>query len=199
MQNDTISDIILIQYDTTKEQFRMNTFYQLVSKRESCRDFLTVPVEQEKLIKIIETVRLAPSACNTQPWSFIVINKPEVSKKIGACLQDGAKNQIVIDSPAFIIVIEEKANIKAAVGSVLISQCALVDIGIATAYICLAAADLGLSTCILGNVNEAKLKKLLSINQTKRIRLVVCVGYAAPSVASEKIRKPMDEIVKYIV
>lgn len=178
----------------------MNYFYDLASKRESCRDFLTTPVEQEKLIQIIETVRISPSACNSQPWSFIVANKPEVCAKVASCLQEGGMNKFSTDCPAFIVVIEEKANLKSAIGGFVQNQhYAPIDLGLATAHICLAATDLGLSSCIMGWLNESKLKKLLSINQTKRIRLVVGIGYSRTDEIREKKRKPIEEIVRYIV
>jgi nitroreductase len=178
----------------------MNDFYNLVLKRESCRDYSDTPVEQEKLTRIIETARLAPSACNSQPWSFVVANKPEVSAKIATCLQDGGMNRFSDSCPAFIIVIEEKANLKSTIGGLVHNQhYAPIDLGIATAHLCLAATDLGLSTCIMGWINECKLKKMLSINQTKRIRLVVGVGYATTDDIREKKRKTMTEIVRYIL
>ncbi|WMJ22956.1 nitroreductase family protein [Paludicola sp. MB14-C6] len=177
----------------------MNDFYDLVMRRESCHDFLETPVEQEKLNKIIEIARLSPSACNSQPWSFVVANKPEVCSKIAPCLQDCGLNKFSENCPAFIIVIEEKVNFKTIIGGVTHNQYyAPIDLGIATAHICLAASDLGLSTCIMGWLNESKLKKLLSINQTKRIRLVIGVGYAATEEIHEKKRKSFDEIVRYI-
>lgn len=177
----------------------MENYFDLIQSRESCRNYAEKPVEKEKLLACIEAARIAPSACNSQPWSFVVVNNPELSPKTAKCLQDGGMNKFTENCPAFIVVIEEQATLKSRVGGAIKHQdFRSIDIGLATAHLCLAATEQGLSSCIMGWLNENKLKELLSIPKSKRIRLVVSVGYAADGKLRTKVRKSMDEIVRFI-
>lgn len=177
----------------------MTNYFDLINKRESCRNYTDKPVEKEKLIACIEACRIAPSACNGQPWKFIVVNNKELSTKVAKCLQNLVMNKFTDKCPAFIIILEEKSDIKARIGGTIKNQdYSSIDIGIATAHLCLAATELGLSTCIMGWFSEKELKKLLSIQKSKRIRLVVSVGYSADKKLRNKVRKSIDEISLFI-
>lgn len=177
----------------------MNNYFDLINKRESCRNYLDKQVEKEKLVACIEACRIAPSACNEQPWKFIVVNNRELSLKVAKCLQDIVMNKFTDKCPAFIIVMEDKGDIKARVGGAIKNQdYASIDIGIATAQLCLAAVEQGLSTCIMGWFNEKKLKKLLGIEASRRIRLVISIGYSADKKLRRKVRKSMEEISQFI-
>ncbi len=176
----------------------MNDFFELIAKRESCRNYSDKQVDIGLLRKCIEAARLAPSACNSQPWSFTVVNNSELSPKVAKCLQEMGMNKFTDKCPAYVIVTEEDASLSAKFGGkVKNQQYAPIDIGLATANLVLAATELGLSTCIMGWFNESKLKNLLDIPKTKRIRLVIGVGYAASENLREKKRKSMEEITKY--
>ena len=177
----------------------MSDFFELIEKRESCRNFADREVEKDKLVKCVEAARLAPSACNSQPWSFVVVNNSDVSPELAKCLQDAGMNKFTDKCPAFIVVIEEKANLSARIGQLVKSQeYAQIDIGLATSHICYAAAEQGLSTCIMGWFNERKIKELLNIDMKKRIRLVIGVGYAANDKLRDKVRKNISDILRYI-
>lgn len=177
----------------------MTDYFNLIKQRESCRNYADKPVEKEKLISCIEAARIAPSACNGQPWRFIVVNNRETSSKVAKCLQDIVMNKFTEKCPAFIIVLQEKTDIKARIGGAIKNQdYASVDIGIATCQLCLAATEQGLSTCIMGWFNEKELKKLLDIPNSKRIRLVISIGYSADKSIRNKVRKSVDEIAKFI-
>lgn len=177
----------------------MEKFFDLINKRQSCRKYLDKTVEKEKLINCIEAARLAPSACNSQPWNFIVVNNKELSPKVADCLQDKVMNKFTTECPAFIIVIQESGSLTSRSGELMKKQdYRAVDIGIATEHICLAATAQNLGTCILGWFNEKRLKKLLNINKLKRIRLVVAIGYCESNIVRKKIRKNIDEIVTFI-
>lgn len=177
----------------------MDDFFELINRRQSCRKYMNKEVKKEKLIKCIEAARIAPSACNSQPWHFIVVNNKELSSKVSECLQDKIMNKFTTQCPAFIIVVEEGGNLTSRAGA-LIKQhdYRAIDLGIATEHICLAAAEQNLGTCILGWFNEKELKKLLNINMLKRIRLVVAIGYPENDVIRKKIRKNINEISTYI-
>jgi nitroreductase len=177
----------------------MKELFDLINKRQSCRKYLDKPVEKEKLIKCIEAARLAPSACNSQPWHFIVVNNKELSSKVAMCVQDKVMNKFTSECQSFIIVVEESGNLTSRAGSLMKQQdYRSVDLGIATEHLCLAATQQDLGTCILGWFNEKELKKLLNINKLKRIRLVVAIGYSESDVVRKKIRKNIDEIVTFI-
>ena len=145
-------------------------FLQLVASRQSDRAYdMTRPVEPEKLERILEAARLAPSACNAQPWKFVVINDPELSVKVGKATAGlGIKDKYF----------------------------PLVDIGIATAHITLAAESEGLGSCILGWFDEKEIKKLTGIPASKRLLLVITIGYSVKE-KRKKARKPKEKVVSY--
>ena len=176
----------------------MSDFFELVSKRESCRAYSTKEVEKEKLLKCIEAARLSPSACNSQPWSFVVATG-ERGNEVAKCTQKSGMNKFTDNCPAFIIITEEQASLSAKIAGVIASQhYAQIDIGLATAHICYAATEQGLSTCILGWFDEKKLAETLGIPKSKRIRLVISIGYAENENLREKKRKSFDDIVTFV-
>ena len=155
-------------------------------------------MEPEKLRRCLEAARLAPSACNSQPWHFTVVTEPALVKALVPCAQGGGMNRFASQVPAFVVVTEGQANLTASLGGKLKDQqYAQVDIGLATAHFCLAATAQGLSTCILGWFDESKLKALLDIPKSKRVRLVLCVGYAQTDEVRPKKRKALEEIVNF--
>lgn len=176
----------------------MENFMDLMTHRQSCRNFNGECVEREKLEQLVEAFRLSPSACNAQPWKLIMATG-ETAKAVRECVQEAGRNKFTDNCPAFAVIIEEHAVLKPAVAEKFHSQAfAQMDIGIATAHYCLAATDLGLSTCILGWMNEEKLKNALGIASEKRVRLVLATGYAADDeIIREKNRKPIAEIAEY--
>lgn len=176
----------------------MENFMDLMTRRQSCRNFNGERVEREKLEQLVEAFRLSPSACNAQPWKLIMATG-ETAKTVRECVQEAGRNKFTDNCPAFAVIIEEHAVLKPAIAEKFHSQAfAQMDIGIATAHYCLAATDLGLSTCILGWMNEEKLKNALGIASEKRVRLVLATGYAADDeIIREKNRKPIAEIAEY--
>ncbi len=169
-------------------------FLELVNKRESCRHFLKKDVERSKLINCIEAARLAPSACNSQPWSFVVVDKEELREKVAKATQKIGMNKFTDNAGAFIVVCQEKANFTSKVGSILQeTQFQEIDIGIATTHICYEATAQGLSTCILGMFDDKKIIEALSMPKNKKIRLVIAVGYAERDTLRKKVRKSFDE------
>ena len=177
----------------------MSNFFDLVNKRESCRSYSDKPVGKEQLVKCIEAARLSPSACNSQPWSFVVVNSKTKSPLVAKCTQSMGMNKFTDEAPAFIVVCEENANLSASLGGLVKKQqYAQGDVGIAVASICYAATEQGLSTCILGWFDEKKLIEVLELSKNKRIRLVIAVGYGKNENPRNKSRKAIDEIMTYI-
>lgn len=176
----------------------MKDFVQLVTDRQSDRAFdSNKQVETEKIHRILEAARLAPSACNSQPWHFIIVDEPELKNKVADATSSRILgiNHFTKQAPVHIIVVEEKVNFSAAFGGWAKSKhFPHIDIGIATAHMCLAAENEGLGTCILGWFDEEKIRKLLNIPKDKRVLLDIVVGYSTQA-KREKKRKDFDTIV----
>lgn len=173
-------------------------FYELALKRESCRLYQDKPVEREKLDACLKAALLAPSACNGQPWRFVAVDDRTLSAELAFYTQDKVLpiNRFTSACPAFIVVVEHRAGVLADVGGrVKDQQFAQTDIGLATAHLCLEAAEQGLGTCILGWFDEKKIKARLAIPKEHRVRLVVAVGYPVKQEARPKQRRAFEESV----
>ncbi len=172
---------------------------ELINFRQSDRAYLSTPIEKEKLERVLEAGRLAPSACNAQPWKFIVVDQPELKNKIADCTSSKVlgMNHFTKQAPIHIIIVEEKANFTSNAGSLIKNkQFPLIDIGITAEHICLQAAAEKLGTCMIGWFDETKVKKLLNIPKSKRVPLIITIGYPEKE-TREKRRKDTDEIVSY--
>ena len=176
----------------------MDDFLQLVASRQSDRAYdLNRSVECKKLERILETARLAPSACNAQPWKFVVVTDPELSVKVGKATAGLGMNKFAKDAPIHILVVEESMNITSFLGAKIKDKYfPLIDIGIVTSYITLAAENEGLGSCILGWFDEKEIKKLVGIPSNKRLLLDITIGYPIKK-KRKKSRKPIDKIVSY--
>ncbi len=171
----------------------------LINKRQSDRAYIEKTIEKEKLERILEAGRLAPSACNAQPWSFIVIDDLELKNKIADCTSSKVlgMNHFTKQAPVHVAIVEENANFTSNAGSVIKGKhFPLIDIGIAAEHICLQAAAEGLGSCMLGWFDESKVKKLLHIPKSKRVPLIITLGYPEGE-TREKRRKNIKDIVKY--
>lgn len=169
-------------------------FSELAETRQSVRKYLGIPVEEEKIIRCIETARLSPSSNNSQPWRFVVVDDPVLKAQVASAAASMGMNGFVNEAPVIIAVVLQKSNILSAAGSVLQDkEYSLLDIGIAVNQLCLQAADLGLSTCIVGWFNESRVRELLGITKKRRIPLLITLGYSdAP--LRKKSRKPLEEV-----
>ena len=169
-------------------------FNELITKRQSERKYDTRPVESDKIMQCIEAVRMAPSACNAQPWKFIVVDEPELKKHLSSAAASMGMNKFVIEAPVIVAIVLEKPNAMSKIGSVLKGkEYTLIDIGIAVTHFCLQATDLGLGTCIIGWFDEKKVRKLLNIPGKKRIPLLLTVGYSTDELR-KKQRKELNVI-----
>ena len=169
-------------------------FFELITTRQSERQYDTRPIESDKIMQCIEAARMAPSACNAQPWKFIVVDEPELKKHLAGATSDMGMNKFAFDAPTIIAIVLEKPNLTSKVGSVLKGKdYTLMDIGIVAAHFCLQATELGLGTCIIGWFNEKKARKLLQIPGKKRIPLILTVGYATGEIR-KKQRKELSEM-----
>ena len=177
----------------------MNDFLELCLRRQSCRSFADTPVEHEKLLKCVEAGNFAPSACNSQPWSFVVAETPDLVSEAAKCGQQMNMNAFLTNAKAFIIVLEEHAVLNASVRKILDSQYfAKGDLGAATVQVCLEAETQGLGTCIIGVYDREGLCKLLNIPTEKQFAAFIAVGYPADNKVRIKDRKPIEEKVRFV-
>jgi nitroreductase len=177
----------------------MIDFMDLCKSRQSCRGFSERPVEHDKLVQCVEAGRLTHSGCNAQPWSFVVIETPEIVSQVAQCGQQLKQNVWLGTTKAFIIVLEEHAVLSPVISCFLDSQYyAKGDMGAATAYICLEATAQGLGSCIIGLYDRAKICKLLNIPVEKQFGSVIALGYPANDTIRTKRRKAVEDIVIFI-
>lgn len=175
-------------------------FLQFVSTRQSDRAFDPErPVEKEKLDRILEAARMAPSACNAQPWHMIVVDDPELKNRVADATSTRALgiNHFTKQSPVHILLVEEKVNLSSGIGGwVKQKDYAQMDLGVVAAHIVLAAHAEGLGSCIVGWFDEEKMRELLSIPDSRRVWLDIVIGYSTQALRSKK-RKSKEEIVSY--
>ena len=168
-------------------------FTEIATSRYSCRSYdAQRPVEAEKLQAILETGRLAPSACNGQPYHFTVC-QGETAKAVAAATQGMGMNKFASQAPVCIVISEKPYVKSAALGAkVKGNDYRSIDIGIATAYITAEATAQGLGTCILGWLDDKKIREICGLDQP--VRLVITLGYPTDSPRPKK-RRDLTEVV----
>jgi nitroreductase len=172
----------------------------LIKQRQSQRRYTDRPVEKEKLLHCIEAARLAPSANNSQPWKFIIIDDPKLKNTVADLTSTKMLqiNQFAKQAPLLVAIVREKTNLTTVVGRALKDKnYPLIDIGITTAHFCLQATAEGLSTCILGWFDEKKIKELLHIPKDLRLELIILAGYPPTNEIRKKKRKETSQILSY--
>ena len=176
-------------------------FKELIQKRQSDRLYTNKTVDREIINRCIEAARLAPSASNSQPWTFIVIDEPEIKDKVAKKTFGPLKsfNKFVPQAPVIIAILLEKPKIITELGGrIKKKEYPLIDIGIAAEHICLQAAEEGLGTCMLGWFDEQSVKTLLKVPESKSIPLLITLGYTPEDYKHrKKIRKSMNKVVRY--
>ena len=172
-------------------------FLEIANTRQSCRGYdENRPVEQEKLDAILEAVRLAPSACNGQPYK-ITVCRGQAAKDVAVACQGMGLNKFAPQAPVLMVISEQPYVKSAAMGAKLKkNDYRSMDIGIAVAYLTAEAAAQGLGTCILGWLDDEKIRNICDLDQP--VRLVVTVGYAKEGdVLRKKVRKDIADLVSY--
>jgi len=177
-------------------------FTELVQKRQSTRKYSSRPVSRKLIDQCIEAARLAPSARNSQPWSFIVIDDHNMIQKLAKNAFRGiyASTSFAGKAPVLIVVITEKADYITKLGTQIRNvKYSLIDIGIACEHLILQAEELGFGTCWLGWFNAKQVKKVLSLPRSTQIDILISLGYPEKSYPSPKPkkRKELDTIRRY--
>lgn len=176
-------------------------FSELVRARQSVRSYQERPVEPEKLQAIVESVRLAPSASNSQPWTLIIVDEPSLKDKVARATftRTVSFNQFSLEAPVIAVLTMEKPRVITQIGGWLKKkEFPLIDIGVAAEHFCLQAADLGLGTCMMGWFDEKVIRQLLNIPQSTRVALLITLGYAVEGYpVRSKIRKDTNAMSHY--
>ena len=173
----------------------------LINKRQSDRLYTDQAVDRKIIDRCLEVARLAPSASNSQPWTFIVIDDPILKDKVAHKTYGPLKtfNKFVPQAPVIVAIVMEKPKlITEAGGRIKKKEYPLIDIGIAAEHFCLQAAEEGLGTCMLGWFDEKSVKTLINVPENKSIPLLITLGYTPDDYKTrKKIRKEFNKVVRY--
>ena len=177
------------------------TLSDIIKHRKSVREFQDSPVEHDKIMICLEAARLAPSACNSQPWKFVVIDDKEIKNKVCDAAFSGVYfvNAFCKTAPVVVAVVTEKSKFLASIGGMFRgTRYCLLDVGAAIEHFVLQAEDLGIGTCWIGWFNEKAIKSLLKIPQDKKIDILIALGYYdRTKITGEHSREPIDHIASF--
>ncbi|MBU2574659.1 MAG: nitroreductase family protein [Elusimicrobia bacterium] len=174
-------------------------FLKLAAARRSIRKYKPLPVERERLQYCLEAARLAPSACNAQPYKFIVVDEPEAKEKLAKAAFSGiyAPCSFAAAAGALVVVVSQTGKMSAWLGNqVRDTNFRLVDIGIAAEHFVLAAEEQGLGTCWLGWFNARAAARALNIPRALRPEIMLSVGWPDEAPPARK-RKSMEELASF--
>ncbi|UCG55194.1 MAG: nitroreductase family protein [Dehalococcoidia bacterium] len=173
----------------------------IIKHRKSVRHFLDKSVERDKILLCLEAARLAPSACNSQPWKFIVVDDIELKDELCRAAFGGVYSMMSFarKAPLIVAVVSEKAKFLERIGGLLRdTRFYLIDIGIATEHFVLQAEELGLSTCWIGWFNEEAVKSILKIPRDRRLDVLIAVGYCDDiKQARPHVRDSLEEVTAF--
>ncbi len=170
----------------------MINFLQLTQQRQSVRKYSEEPVSQTDIDYIMECVRMAPSACNRQPWQFIIVESSEAKKKLHQCYN----RSWFTSAPLYIVCLKNteenwiRPEDSHAHGDI--------DLAIAIEHLCLAAAERNLGTCWVCNFNVELAKNLFAQGSMEPVAIIPIGHVAADCPVAEKKRKSLTEIVTRI-
>jgi nitroreductase len=176
-------------------------FSELVQKRQSTRKFSDRPVPREMIEQCLEAARFAPSACNSQPWSFVVVEELELKNRLVREAMGGVykTNAFVMDAPLLVVIVTEASSYIARLGGYLRHvKYNLIDIGVAGEHLVLQAAELGLGTCWLGWFKESAVRRVLGLPRQTQIDVMIAMGFPAVNdPLRPKLRKPLAEVARF--
>ncbi len=172
---------------------------KVITERRSVRKYQDRPVEREKINACLEAARLAPSACNSQPWHYIVIDDPKIKQAFCQEAFSGvyAMTKWAEQAPVLVAAVSDKGSFTSRIGNFFRrTEFYLVDQGISGEHFVLRAHDLGLGTCWIGWFNSNKAEKFFRLPKSKKIEHLIAVGYPAETPAPRP-RKTPEDIVTY--
>ena len=173
----------------------------IIKSRRSIRNFLDRPVEREKVMLCLEAARLAPSACNSQPWKFIIVDDRELKDRLCRAAFSGIYSVMSFagKAPLVVAVVSEKEKFLERIGGLLRdTRFYLIDIGIATEHFILQAEELGLGTCWIGWFDERAVKSVLDVPKDRKVDVLIAVGYCdRKNLGRPHKRDSMEEIAAF--
>ena len=174
-----------------------------IARRVSCRAYQPTPVPEAHLMQILEAARLAPSACNQQPWRFAVVRDADLRRRIvEEGFLPGAKMTWALDAPVHVVIGMERSFVTHRLGPQVSGvDYPWVDIGIAGEHLVLAATELGLGTCWIGWIRPRVLAKIVGWPASVKPVVVITVGYASdaePAQLPASRRRPLAELVRWL-
>ncbi|MFH1038558.1 MAG: nitroreductase family protein [PVC group bacterium] len=175
-------------------------FLELVKNRRSVRRFSKRPVEHEKIRLCLEAARLAPSACNAQPWKFLVFDDPVKREAICRAAGSGIyrPSGFVSGAPVVIVALNTKGKrLPNLAGRFQGKHYPLIDLGIAGEHLVLQAAELGLGTCWVGWFSARAVSRLLGLPKEEKPVALIPLGYPAEDEGTRTPRKPLEEISSF--
>ena len=172
------------------------TFTKLVQTRQSCRDFNNLPLEASVVQEIAKQAMLAPSACNSQPWTMYVVTSPERLEKTAVALGVNGHNKFLSKAKAFIVLAEKAAVLKP---GVKLDRYHFVkyDIGQLSAYITLTAKSFGVETCIIGMVDQSLIGDAVGLKDGELCNIAIALGYSDCALRT-KIRKQEEDVITIV-
>ncbi|MCM8769788.1 MAG: nitroreductase family protein [Candidatus Omnitrophica bacterium] len=177
------------------------SFLQLVQQRRSVRKYLPQVVPRERLERCFQAARLAPSACNQQPWYFLAVENLAMRQQIYQKAFTGiySLNKFVLTAPVLVLAVTKNSGILPAIGGTIRrTPFHLIDLAIACEHFILQATEEGLGTCWLGWFNERVVKKILGLSRWERVPIIISVGYPEGQEETVSCRKSIDQIRRYI-
>jgi len=181
----------------SQKQEETGRFLTLVEQRKSIRRFMDTPVEREKILTCIEAARIAPSAENSQPWRFLILDDPDIRKQFAEKVFSGiySVSKFAAKAPVMIVILAQLNMVAHKLGKqVQDIHFHLLDIGIAGEHLVLQAEELGLGTCWMGWFNVKRARKFLELPKKYKIIALLPMGYYEKKPSRERKRKSLEEI-----
>ncbi|MBN1794390.1 MAG: nitroreductase family protein [Candidatus Omnitrophica bacterium] len=172
---------------------------EVIRSRRSIRNYQDRPVEEEKLQACFDILRYAPSACNSQPWHFVVVTDYEKRRALCDTFTGAYSfNRFADRAPVILAAVIDREKKIPFLGSMVRRvNFALIDVAIACEHILLQACALGLGGCWIGWFNERAIKKILAIPRSKKVISLLTLGYPESQPSAERERRSVAEIVSF--
>jgi len=164
--------------------------YEAIRTRKSVRSYLDRPVEPDKLARVLEAGRLAPSARNAQEWRFVVVTDSGLRRRLAT---EASTQGFMAEAPVIIAACAETDGRVMRCGQ----QAYPIDVAIAIDHLTLAAMAEGLGTCWIGSFDAGKVRQLLGIPEQVQVVELLLLGYPSDPAPTPKSRLPLEQIVRY--
>lgn len=174
----------------------MEDFLELIKNRQSCRDFNDKPLDKALVQKIAEQARLAPSACNSQPWKMYVVTSEDKLEQTAVALGSNGHNKFLNKAKAFIIFAEKQAVLKPGVKFDR-NHFVKYDIGELIAYATLSAKSMGVESCIIGMIDQTLIRSAVPMQSDEICNVAVALGYSDIPLR-EKSRKAKEQVIEIV-